>query len=172
MNVDYPYFAQWLPVEGEIIEGDYYKVFSLGLSIRKKWAGRGWNLYRKGYEKTKLLQNINRLIHEPYRIRVKLFLCSYDIQPGDDYMFLTYDENYVETRRHNSGPLAEHWFKKLKKISPEAGWVKEGDKFTKGEILPWNSLLEIPIDNQYMSDPEPGNIAYIKIFNHSCRHFH
>ena len=172
MKFDYPYIAQWLPVDGEIAQNDWYMVFAHGMFSRRKnhWFGRRWDLHQAG-KVPKLAAKLHNLLYGPDKIKVKLFLCARELNPGDEYMFLTYDQDYVQTRRYNGGPISEHWFKKLHKISPEAGWVKGGEEFTEDEIQPWNSLLNVAIEKKYLVDPEPGLIASIKILCNHCKHF-
>ena len=67
---------------------------------------------------------------------VKLFLCSRDIQVGDEYYtsdFQKYktplepDEDFFKGNNDR--------FKVIGEISPNAKWVKEGDEFDENQIL-------------------------------------
>ena len=119
-----PYFAKYLPIEGEIKEGDVCYLDPIGfgkaimdygeLCFYSKHPTSGGSLT------TPISRNLND--KRPY----KLFLCSRDVKPLD-----IMDENIkVHIYHDNSEPP----FKSLGEISTEATWVKEGDEFTEEEI--------------------------------------
>jgi hypothetical protein len=60
-------------------------------------------------------------------------------------------------------------FKIIKKISKEAGWVRDGDEFDINEIQPYNEPFDIIADIKYLNKDV---VTAIRIFNHSCGHFH
>lgn len=172
MNSPKKYVAKWLPTEGEIKEGDYYMFFSHGIYSRRqhKWFGREWNLHQKG-KSAPLFERMYKLFDLQDVVRVKLFLCSYDIQPGDEYFFMTHDQEYVKTLTYKEGPISDHWFKKLNKISKEAVWVMENDEFTQDEVQGYNDFMEYavyPVEQGLTATAS----SYIRILNHSCKHFH
>lgn len=92
--------------------------------------------------------------------KVKLCLCSRDIQIGDKMVFecLT-DGNYEEFQIDTINDIFPDMIKKgtqfkvIGEISPEATWVKEGDEFVEKELR----------------FPYEGN--FIKILG-PCKHFH
>lgn len=73
-----------------------------------------------------------------YHQEVKLFLCSRDIQVGDK-IWDKIGEIYIEVNnkkalelyyKYNNG----NWIKVIGPISPQALWVKEGDKFDENQL--------------------------------------
>lgn len=106
------YFAKYLPVEEEIKKEDY----ALNPSNRK--------IVRVN---AACLKNLVT----PEWKKVKLFLCSRDVQVGDKCWttvggcYDTFQEGYDK----------QYWFKVIGEISPDAIWVKEGDEFDEDEIL-------------------------------------
>lgn len=135
------YFAKWLPVKEHFhYEGAIIREISTGnIGIIKK-VGEG--------------------IDETEFEHIKLFLCSTDIQVGDnmllppDYKLLA-DGNYKdvvgcssisEKVYHFTAPCifggtvhggifkSDKPIKIIGEISPDAIWVKEGDKFEEGDI--------------------------------------
>lgn len=173
MKLSKKYVAKWLPVEGEIDKGDYFMHFIWGMRTKQRgnWVGRKWTLLQKGVDESPLFAKMFALFVPEHILKVKLFLCSYDIRPGDEYMFMTYDQEYVKTLIYKGGPLSDHWFKKLKIISKKAVWVKENDEFTIEEVQGYNDLMEYAVFpwEEGLTDPAA---AYIRIFNHSCKNFH
>lgn len=113
------YFVKYLPVEGEINDGDYW--------IRNGIVSN--EIVAHGICDCK---------------RVKLFLCSRDIQVGDE----CYHTKYLNLGKwalkeggiqdcvdwHGENVDESHLFKVLGEISPEAIWVKEGDEFEEDDI--------------------------------------
>lgn len=145
------YFTKYLPVEGEIRKGD--KVIHNGniVTVIKKegegstWLTNGFPKYGSGLKK------------------VKLFLCSKDIQVGDTVRFPdTLKETIV---KEDLLPLSSFrvygYFKVVGEISPDANWVTEGMEFDDNDTLP--SIQEIESDN-------PKAIIFIKC--PTCKHFH
>lgn len=115
------YFAKYLPVEGEIKEGDYY---SSATGIYKHTGGK------------------NYVILSTYK-KVKLFLCSRDIKVGDKvFCFdvhlnnpLHPPERYIDPWRiRTEGDTCNACIKVIGEISPNAIWVKEGDEFEERDI--------------------------------------
>lgn len=112
------YFAKYLPVEGEIKEGDYWQ--------HPKGAIFP---YTEGYAKGPIASLKPK--------KVKLFLCSRDIQVGDKVLNskmtgdLDVTEDILELIQSEPN---EGWFKVVGEISPEARWIKEGDEFDKDDI--------------------------------------
>jgi hypothetical protein len=116
------YFAKYLPIEGEIKEGDYF--------IEKDTLGNDNILPCLG------LLSLVPHDHLVSRKKVKLFLCSRDIQVGDKVytgssIFELDYNSFCALRTLDSD---KKWFKIIGEISPEAEWVKEGDKFDKADL--------------------------------------
>lgn len=103
------YFTKYLPVEGEIKEGDYY--LNNGTPTKRT----------EGTEDKSYLN----------QQKVKLFLCSRDIQVGDTVHYPL--NNYIPVQ-WLGGNLTGHEFKVIGEISPNAIWVKEGDEFDEDQI--------------------------------------
>lgn len=115
------YFTKYLPVEGEIKWGDYFK-------------SKG-NIFRHILNKDK-----DGNLHKNYKDAklVKLFLCSRDIQVGDK--FFSYADNYTTEfiadeftfdadRGYNKDYHTNKWFKIIGEVPPSLG-LKEGEEFT------------------------------------------
>lgn len=100
------HFAKYLPVEGEIKEGDNIT------NKNKLFTPTIWTADKADVNK----DNIEK---------VKLFLCSRDIQVGDKVID-SIDGKEYEVK---SGFLPPEMVKAIGEISPEAKWVKEGDEF-------------------------------------------
>lgn len=103
------YFAKYLPVEGEIKELDKFNSVSGEL---------------------------------PGSQHVRLFLCSRDIQvkdlkPREDVFYDDKGMTHEVTQSWIDGrtTFPHTWFKVIGEISPEAIWVKEGDEFSKEEVM-------------------------------------
>ena len=116
------YFAKYLPVEGEIKEGDVTKGSSGAF-----------------YDITKIHVATNKKGLTNYKL-FKLFLCNRDIQVGDKAYGIIHTGEYKE---HNlltcedAVKLAktEGDFKVIGEISPDAVWVKEGDEFNQDDFI-------------------------------------
>jgi len=101
------YFAKYLPVEGEIKDDDMSQYNNI-TGIHSGWAEHCKGLAR----------------------RVKLFLCSRDIEPGDK-VYSDFDNGYLGIAKKKSEGFN---FKMIGEISPEATWVKEGDEFDEEDV--------------------------------------
>lgn len=137
------YFAKYLPVEEEIKEGDWI-IFTnlLGERVPIQWLGGGDEKSRQSMF--------------AYAKKVKMFLCTRDIQVGDKVLHLP-DTNpeltfevmkiedgvaWIKYLTHPEGKfigderewLVNSLFKVIGEVSPEAIWVKEGDEFDKEEV--------------------------------------
>lgn len=143
INMRKPYFAKWIAVEGEIKEGSIVKTM-----------GEHMQPYKEGEMPS------NKAAYQLY----KLFLCSRDIQVGDKIR-ATYPSTEgfdVECLRSDEDKSHPHWvvkgqdekeyfyedfasFKVVGEISPNAGWVKEGDEFDEYEEWWWNPEVRRPV---------------------------
>jgi len=126
------YFAKYLPVEGEIKEGD-------------------WVLYANSYFFVKNINNIGLLVTESdgdfrlnksYCKKVKLFLCSRDIEVGDEIISPIKGSFGVVTEILSKFQCNTHKYKCIEMttgcfktvgeiLTPN---IKEGQEFTEKEI--------------------------------------
>lgn len=130
------YFTKYLPVEGEIKHNDLYLVGRVILPRNPLNVSNDDDFY-KGKQK------------------VKLFLCSRDIQVDDKIQYnhgnLGYKEGVVDKIEKETNSVYIHGFnyhylsihnteclKVIGEISPDATWVKEGDEFDENEIENWS----------------------------------
>lgn len=158
MNKSKQYFAKWLPVEGEIKEGNWVIGATM---VVYRLEGEEWKTY---LEFKSIATSIKR---------VKLFLCSRDIKVGDRIL----DEDLLQDERICSideiiGDGYRKWIRKIGEISPEATWVKEGDEFTADQL----DVAGTEPDNFHslslilsLGDKEPNTTYYVK---GSCGQFH
>lgn len=153
------YIAKYLPVEGEIKEGEH-GLTSTGIVFK---ALKSHLHLAEGKQK------------------VKLFLVSTDIKVGDKYL----NDKFIEhTCTHELDSIITQnelfpfkYFKVIGEISPDAlNFVKEGNVFTedqikfvaKGNADIYYKLTEKEFLNKYMGT---GLSYYIEIKG-SCGHFH
>jgi|GEM_PF-3423339 len=165
------YFAKYLPVKGEIKEGDWYLDEGEPMEAidDRPLNARPYDLW-EGYQK------------------VKLFLCSRDIQVGnqltdsrtgqtyqisDEYMhggipcWLTEHEKTIDGSIYGGDSYTlfkkEYAFKVIGEISPDASWVKEGDEFDEDDV-------HIP-DSFHWNKDDSGLLIGVKVRG-LCGHFH
>lgn len=186
------YFAKYLPVKGEIKEGD--------------WVIHPDGKVRKCIEIIKGDKDFNDFItmtdntgcYRDKSKKVKLFLCSRNIQVGDKVKSFNYPEQeerevvnlrtskkLVGAENHSeiyhlvdiqypneiNTAAVSNFFKVIGEISPEATWVKEGDRFDKTEIkwTPWGKEFDWEVLNSNGELPYPNATISIK---GPCGHFH
>lgn len=149
------YFAKYLPVEGEIKEGDHYlfeerttkMVINILPDVIQMYVGQFGELGAKEY------------IDRHYR-KVKLFLCSRDIEVGD----ILWSDTMGGGHYSSEFEPPKDAVKVIGEISPYAVWLKEGDEFEEDEVKMYDSL------------PEPiiGGIVrkMVQIKCSQCKHFH
>lgn len=116
------YYAIYLPAEGAISEGDMVRHNGSIVKALKKegegdtWKTSGFPVYGSNLQK------------------VRLFLCTKDIQIGDK-IFDTYSGLEIDVTNQNfPSNASDFWVKKIAYISSEAKWVKEGDVFNEDEV--------------------------------------
>lgn len=144
------YFAKYLPVEGKIKEGD--------LCIGEDEGG----LRIHECKKISYCEKIGCK-------KVKLFLCSRDIQVGDEY----YNEQFEFTKYPNKSiadssteMVGENGsYKVIGEISPDAVWVKEGDKFDEDEVKESYIITNDKRSSSY-------NLHWYRIKCPTCKTFH
>ncbi len=175
------YFAKYLPVEGEIKEGD---LVTNNVAI---WEHKNSDKHKYGTHK-----------------KVKLFLCSRDIQVGDkiqnihdplkyewatarakveghclrhDFIAEWYDPEFSDNDEDNhfaAYSSNKDWFKVIGEISPDATWIRENDEFDKDhDVMP---IIDKRITNfdSDMDWTEAEYEDYIKFYKIKgpCGHFH
>lgn len=150
-----PYFAKFIPVEGEIKKGDYY--------IDNSLAKNTLHFCRENPS-----EDLNTSDH--ICKKVKLFLCSGDIKPED---FAS-----RESRVHVSFNNPEPPFKIIGEISPDARWVKEGDEFLgpeageKCEVLPLHRHDVVTEEMIFVDKYGEQVETPIYLIKGPCGHFH
>jgi len=177
-----PYFANYLPVEGELKEGDWYK--SKFRTENKFFHYEQWKDDRTTY--------FGNNPKEDVLFKVKLFLCSKDIK--------LYDEVYNPILEKYETVIKDLWeggnrapetctdfqeveqcgsFKVIGEISSAAVWVTDGMEFDKDEIK-LSKHPECPYCGAFSNDgfcphetdcqiDKKRTVAYIQ---GPCTHFH
>ena len=171
----FKYFAKWLPVEGDfnmLKVGE--KVFSYGAD---------------GDGPSKLLDYTGE---ELGVCRAKLFLCSRDIQVGDENVkFIGTDGKcndwYVTKPTESDSRRIREWqekgaevFKVIGEISPDAySYVKEGDEFNEDNIWFIGIHRSFPDMNttsttyeEHKIDLATGKYTTVCKIKGQCGHFH
>jgi len=128
------YFCKYLPVEGEIKEGDKF-LFKSSQTI-----------FTAGQIENKMIEEFN---HDKYFSiedckKVKLFLCCRNIQVGDKVKYKDVStEIEIPIDKENWSWLSKHasW-SVIGEISTDAVWVKEGNEFAEDEIEEWYWHIE------------------------------
>jgi len=157
-----PYFAKYLPVPGEIKEGDL--MFMIGSPTLLRAGGDNFN--NSAYTK------------------VKLLLCSRDIQVGDmTRSTINPDLDELKALSVNDGKVLlageeefevelNRVFKVIGEISPEAIWVKEGDEFDEDQVrvCEWDDGDEFVIPVKEFKEGKQD--SYKIEIKGPCGHFH
>ncbi len=195
------YFAKYLPIEGEIQEGDKFIVpteYMSDLDLYFNNIGECTSISEEVYHYKSLCTiggTINSgVFKKDNPQKVKLFLCSRDIQLGDKYFkegdeFLHTEEtkelvSYMSIFNTNQGEkqVPSHSlhsmpiYKVMGEISPEANWVMEGDEFEENQIKHWCNNNDVGL-TVFCSQCNPVHEWYdckkhiIKILG-PCKHFH
>lgn len=128
------YFTKYLPVEGEIKNGDlYFQTYQknqIGIAQIPKEYDNPHVCYYDGFQK------------------VKLFLCSRDITFDNYQLNLDYSEDFLQSEyiKYSDDVSFEQWFnsnikyiqsiafKVIGEVSTEATWVTEGMEFNEEDI--------------------------------------
>jgi hypothetical protein len=171
-----PYFAKFIPIDGQVKEGDMYQLLSVGL--------RGMEGYPKWGNPKKFVgdnhDKLSRLTPPGHIRKVKLFLCSRDIQVGDNVKERLTTGEWMDWHVYNENDLDyDNQIKILGEISPNATWVGEDRMFTAeevrfvhrskvtGEPLTMNPLWEIDSVADRMRKE-----FYIAVKCPNCNQFH
>lgn len=115
--------------------------------------------------------------------KVKLFLCSRDIQAGDTFFdnvgrkWENAEECYAKVAREANEKNFEYGkgsYKIIGEISPNAIWVKEGDEFDEEEINKMADLSSTFHDNFEPWIEGRENLGYkcVVFIKGPCGHFH
>lgn len=134
------YFTKYLPVEGKVKEGDKFFLGNSTLPLTKN----------SFLEKELPLSTDN----DPKTL-VKLFLCSRDIQVGDIITFQhlggcgNFEVGEVDDVDKdivwpidNPDINISNCYKVIGELSPDAIWVKEGDKFDEYELWYYSPITK------------------------------
>ncbi len=159
------YFTKYLPVEGEIKEKDFFifngKVAQV-IHMKEKYiqiSYNGQSGVRANFDDCK---------------KVKLFLCSRNIQKGDEITYLNGLKRTIVTEefadaislayeRNSFG--GDGHYKIIGEISRHAAWVKEGDEFEHKEV----ALTSLWQDWDSHTPLSGEAIVFVK---GPCKHFH
>jgi len=154
------FFTKFIQIEGEVSEGDYYSILSVGTpQLREEGLYPKWGNIKKyaGNVHDKLIH----LMHKEHVHKYELCICSYDIQVGDKFII---PQDYMEVQGelylgnigectsinknvfHYSIPCliggtahsgvfrTDNPFKIIGKVSSKALWVTEDMFFDEDEL--------------------------------------
>lgn len=187
-----PYFTKYIPVEEEIEDDNFFLTpdgrISQCKQVLESMPATIMNYNGETWKEDELK-------------KVKLFLCSRDMQVGDrltdtygknEYIYEGFDEKgnyFVTNTTFPYGNCSKQYFddcflKLIGEISPEATWVKEGDEFDDSQIAYWYSGTVKPTSFNEMTKEEKRLAIkrFIKRFEEPsiigpfikgpCGHFH
>lgn len=210
------FFTKYLAVEGEIKEGDKVKyskgklgfpndIYTVLDNEKEKMSAKGIGGFGIYYCKKTYKREDGKTVEEGaylkigYNIdpkdiqKVKLFLCSTDIQVGDKAQRYFKDKLCNPTEvldiqedkvKMDGGSFTSIWdakdlfFKVIGEISPEAKWVEEGDVFDENELgwLLWDTRFpeDGDIFYEFSNEPEIKDKYSFKVIciMGPCGHFH
>ena len=144
------YFIQWISVEGEIKEGDWFLVTNQNCAQANQiLCCNGFDF--EGFPKRAVLED--RGFHLSNIKKVKLFLCSRKIQIGDKFIS-EYDNKehicnsiqernfYWKNKKSLTGFSCSDGFKVIGEISPEAlSYCKEGMEYNEEDVKLYKHLI-------------------------------
>ncbi len=175
--MDKLYFAKYLPVEGEIKEGDTFLEHGISYRLLHKKVDE-WVICTLNLEK-----QFSTVCKNP--VKSKLFLCSKDIQVGDkaiyenkEVIITGYDERFLIWEFEGMPAPVDYdkklLFKIIGEISPEATWIKEGDEFDEYEVQKMADLSSTNRTNYlpWVEGREKLGYKCIVFVKGSCGHFH
>lgn len=159
------YFAEYIPVKGEIKEGD---------SVLMKTGHGEKVVICKNKEQADLWNSLT-----PKQNVVKLCLCSRDIKIGDkikDENFPEQDAFYMDglflsmLERRN---IKDQFYKVIGKISPDAIWVTRGMEFDEDNVCIMATDKHFGISNpiEVVKKEDIGEI-WVEIKCPTCKTFH
>lgn len=134
------YFAKYLPVKGDKKTGD---------TVKHKITG-DIGVITKVHDQGKYQDDEIE--------KVKLFLCTRDIQIGDKVEKTDSLSKYWDLETENDVKIAKEreFFKVIGEISERSIWIKEGDVFEEEEIYR-DVLVKDMFDNEYYHYHPKGN---------------
>jgi hypothetical protein len=155
------YFTKYLPVEGELKKGKYFKDTTGTIRIAD--------------ETDEMMENFLTKRLPPQQV-YKLFLCSRDIQVGDEMTRLDGSKFKADKAPDGSAHWNGHAYKVIGEISPEATWVKEGREFDEDEVekrvkfTENNMTYPFPLnwEEKLRKDFPEREIVYLYLIKCSC----
>lgn len=167
------FFAIYLPVKGEIKEGDWFQDEHGNFYICVKHInGR---MYGSGYAEA---------VNKKKAKLAKLFLCSRDIQVGDEIFCPAMQRANekvpdaginpyftINTEEERQSAFGTKSIKVIGEISPEAIWVKEGDEFDEEQVQ-WRVYKSGNIILGKLDDSWFTNRSKTIAIKGPCGHFH
>lgn len=164
------YFTKYLPIEGEIKEGSKVKHNgNIVTALKKEGEGDTW--------KTNGLPKYGSNLE-----LVKLFLCSRDIQVGDNCIDGEGDtviiiDNKEESKDGFQIRLEDSYalgcFKVIGEVSPEATWVTEGMEFDRNDFqMIWSNGRHRKRCKYDLIDAEIEPILIAEFKCPTCKQFH
>jgi hypothetical protein len=172
------YFTKYLSVDGEIKEGDKFLDNKLGICTRLEEGEHStWILWEGG--------KTNIHLNAEYR-KVKLFLCSRDIQVGDiaynvvdniSFKVAGTFEGISYTSIGQGNKLIKECIKVIGEVSPEAVWVTEGMEFDEEDLgwaLSTKDQFEDIVTSTDFNDKGYKSLKrkYVKFKCPTCKTFH
>lgn len=165
------YFAKYLPMDEEIEKGDWFRYGLHGRYLVQ--AGPDWDS--------------ESLLFYPEAYKVRLFICAVPIAGEECMCFHNFKKvtlyktepagNYAYIEGWTNPQLLSDFGRVVAPISPEAKWVKEGDRFREDEWEIWKRTGfadKVPKDHisikVILGNPGIWG-AYIKLKG-PCGHFH
>lgn len=184
------YFTKYLPVEGEKIEvGEKYINMNMHLTKHYEKGGSCYGGYptcgnrsvdtRKAHQNNDSAFNGSKYSNRNY-VKVKLFLCSRDIQVGDEYW---YNQHGVWIKREytwNGGDFKGNCLKVIGEISPDAVWVTKEMEFEEDDLRFWykhrkftdeNFVIHSPVVDWKGEDKDKYRVI-VKVKCPTCKTFH
>lgn len=167
------YFAKYLPVEGKIKNGDRVIDYEIAPDMILDYI-----------EGDKFMNDISEEVTLPkWKTRfnfqkVKLFLCSRDIQVVDEAWFKDLNGEYQKETCNYIENYTNDCFKVIGEISPEAIWVKEGNEFDEDEVQEFWGQAETHqpmikrLDKRFDEKLLKQNCPIVFKIKGPCGHFH
>ena len=176
------HFAKFIQVEGEIKEGDWFRITKISNDTLVKVG----SVHQRELSDDKWKPNSLIEIE-----KVKLFLCCKDIQVGDKVNGCDIEGKVIENQevnellkdtklplfrmKNNQTAWQDNLFKVIGEISPDAlSYVKEGDEFDEDEVgfvitdnKDWFFKEEV-----WSKKDSSTYVKSIKIKCSQCKHFH
>lgn len=142
------YFTKYLPVEREL-KSQIWQWYN-------NVNNTGWELISCSDMDAIIAHGLEP---QPRFRRVKLFLCSRDIQVGDKVKSPVYEEDLVAKSHELLNGAYHNCFKVIGEISLDAVWVTEGMEFEEDDV-----------HKCFVPDAWPTGTVKIKCSQ--CKHFH